>query len=158
MSAKLLVSHVEKMVKSLKIQVSKIQQLKRGIHIMRDEIHMQDEEHDFKMWLEEEGAYIRVHIPGNIIPDIAVIHKAWFEQYNKIYILFFNPKNVSFFGNKNRPKVLNTQEREKLEVYYEDLMEVHTSLVHKFDILHLRVESSREIDDEDIRHEEKLVI
>jgi len=157
MSAKLLVSHVEKSVKSLKVQISKIQQLRKGLHVMRDEIHMDEEEHDFEQWLAKEGSYIKEHIPGDIIPNIAALHKSWFEQYNKIYALYFT-ENSSWFGNKNKPKSLDSQEEEKLSIYYADLMEIHEMLLHKFDILHLRVESSHEIDDSDIDVSEKLII
>ena len=158
MSAKLLVGHVEDSIKSLKVQIAKVIQLKKGIHVMRDDIHMEDEEHDFERWLEAEGAYIREHIPGDIIPDIAALHAAWFTRYNKIYGLYFPKKGGSWFGNKNKPKRLDPQEEERLEIYYEDLMEVHERLLHKFDVLHLRVASSHEVDDADIIHNEKLVI
>ena len=158
MGAKLLVEHVEGSITSIKLQISKVIQLKKGIHVMRDEIHIEDEEHNFKRWLEEEGAYIRKHIPGNIIPDIVALHRAWFTEYHKIYDLYFPKEGGSWFGNKNKPKHLNPQEKERLEIYYEDLMEVHERLLHKFDILHLRVASSHEVDDADIIHNEKLVI
>ncbi len=156
MSSEILVKHVEKSIRALKIQMSKIQKLHNGLHVLREEIHMDEEEHGFEAWLENEGAYLRAHIPGDIVPNIAALHKAWFHEYNKIYQLFFH--KASWFGNKNQPNKLNLQELDKFAIYYDDLLEIHKSLVHKFEILLLRVSSSREVDDEDIVTQEKLVI
>ena len=158
MSVIILVEHLEKSMKKLKAQVSKVQQMRKGIHFMRDEIHMDEEEHDFEAWLEGEGDYLKAHIPGDIIPNISSLHRAWYQEYMKIFSLYFGESGRSWFGNKDRQKALNIQELEKLEIYYTDLMEFHELLLHKFDILKLRVSSSREIDDADIDTTKKLVI
>ena len=158
MSVKLLVDHVEKSVKTLKHQVSLLLQLQKGIQIMKDEIHMDEEEHGFERWLKEEGMYIKEHIPGDIIPDIALLHNAWFKGYHKVYDLYF-ANNSSWFGSKNSPKTLDMQEKEKMKLYLSDLLEIHEKLLHKFSILQLRVASSHEIDDEDIvETQEQLII
>ena len=62
MSVIILVEHLESSMKKLKVQVNKVQQMRKGIHFMRDEIHMDEEEHDFEAWLEGEGAYLKEHI------------------------------------------------------------------------------------------------
>lgn len=124
---------------------------------MKDEIHMDEEEHGFEHWLKEEGMYIKAHIPGDIIPNIESLHRAWFVEYHKIYDLYFSDHR-GWFGNKDRPKKLNEQEQEKLDIYIADLAEVHEMLLHKFSILLQRVSSSREIDDADISAQERLVI
>ena len=158
MSVDILVEHVERSMKTLKVQVNKVQQMRKGIHFMRDEIHMDEEEHDFEAWLEGEGAYLKAHIPGDIIPNISALHRAWYQEYMKIFSLYFSQSGRSWFGSKNRPKTLNKQELEKLEIYYADLMEYHSLLLHKFDILKLRVSSSREINDIQVQKTERLKI
>lgn len=155
MSVDILVEHLEKSMKKLKVQVSKVQQMRKGIHFMRDEIHMDEEEHDFEAWLEGEGAYLKIHIPGDIITNISSLHSAWYQEYMKIFSLFFDEGGRSWFANKNQPKVLDAQELEKLEIYYSDLMEFHELLLHKFDILKLRVSSSHEVDDTEIQQEDR---
>ncbi len=152
MSVIILVEHLESSMKKLKVQVSKIQQMRKGIHFMRDEIHMDEEEHDFEAWLEGEGAYLKEHIPGDIVTNISSLHRAWYQEYMKIFSLFFDESGRSWFGNKKQPKTLDAQELEKLEIYFTDLMEFHELLIHKFDVLKLRVSSSHEIDDAEIQH------
>jgi len=158
MSRDLLVKHVEKAVKSLKVQVTKVDRLKKGLHVMRDEIHMDDEESKFLTWMEGEGAYLKAHIPGDTIPNIASLHAAWFMHYTKIYNLYFDSKNRSWFKDKNLPKTLDEQDRERLIVYYADLLEVHEMLLRKFNILLQRVSSSRAVDDADIEVSERLAV
>jgi len=155
MSVDILVEHLEKFMKKLKVQVNKVQQMRKGIHFMRDEIHMDEEEHDFEAWLKGEGAYLKIHIPGDIITNISSLHVAWYQEYMKIFSLYFDVEGRSWFVNKNQPKILDIQEQEKLEIYYADLMEFHELLLHKFDILKLRVSSSHEVDDTEIQQVEK---
>ena len=155
MSVKILVEHIEKSMKKLKVQVSKVKQMRKGIHFLREEIHMDEEEHDFEAWLEGEGAYLKAHIPGDIVTNISLLHSAWYQEYMKIFALYFDESGRSWFGNKNEPKTLEPQELEKLEIYYMDLIEFHELLIHKFEILKLRVSSSHEIDDTEIRQKEE---
>ncbi len=158
MSTDVLVKHVDKAVKSLKGQVVKVEHLKKGLHIMRDEIHMDDEESKFLMWMESEGAYLKEHLPGDTIPDIASLHAAWFIHYKKIYELYFSGSGRSWFKDKNLPKKLDQQDKDRLVIYYADLMEVHKMLLKKFTILLQRVSSSRAVDDADVESCEKLTI
>jgi len=155
MSVKILVEHIEKSMKKLKVQVSKVKQMRKGIHFLREEIHMDEEEHDFEAWLEGEGTYLKAHIPGDIVTNISSLHRAWYQEYMKIFALYFDESGRSWFGNKNEPKTLEPQELEKLEIYYMDLIEFHELLIHKFEILKLRVSSSHEIDDTEIRQKEE---
>jgi len=158
MSRDILVQHVEKAVKSLKVQISKVERLKKGLHVMRDEIHMNDEESKFLAWMEGEGAYLKEHIHGDTIPNIAALHSAWFIHYKKIYDLYFGSNVRSWFKDKNLPKTLDEQDKERLVLYYDDLMEVHEMLLRQFSILLQRVSSSRAVDDADIESSEKLVM
>ena len=158
MSTDILVKHVEKAVKTLKVQVSKVERLKKGLHVKRDEIHMNDEESKFLAWMESEGAYLKEHIHGDTIPNIASLHAAWFIHYKKIYELYFNSKSHSWFKDKNLPKALDEQDKDRLVIYYADLMEVHEMLLKKFSILLQRVSSSRAVDDADIKSSEKIAV
>ncbi len=158
MSRDILLKHVEKTVKSLKVQMTKVEHLKKGLHVMRDEIHMDDEESKFLAWMEGEGAYLKEHLPGDTIPNIASLHAAWFIHYKKIYELYFAGGGRSWFKDKNLPKILDAQDKERLIVYYADLIEVHEMLLKKFAILLQRVSSSRAVDDADIESSEKLTI
>ena len=158
MSRDILIKHVEKAVKSLKVQVTKVERLKKGLHVNRDEIHMDEEESKFLAWMESEGAYLKERLPGDTIPNIASLHSAWFIHYKKVYELYFDSKSRSWFKDKNLPKVLDEQDKERLVIYYADLMEVHEMLLRKFSILLQRVSSSRAVDDADIESSEKLTI
>ena len=50
------------------------------------------------------------------------------------------------------------KEQSKVDIYYEELLEVNALLLHKLEILLQRVSSSRMIDDSDIVETTKLVV
>ena len=77
----------------------------------------------------------------------------------KRYTTFFTiPILGGWFSNKNSPKRLDMKEQSKVDIYYEELLEVNALLLHKLEILLQRVSSSRMIDDSDIVETTKLVV
>ena len=158
MSKEHLIGHVKKSIKAHKAQQKKLLFLKNGVDIKRSEMKLVDEESAFYQWMEGEGEYLKKHMTGSTVNDIQLLHKEWFEYHEKICNLFYDSVSRGWFSNKNSPKRLDMKEQSRVDIYYEELLEVNTLLLHKLDILLQRVGSSRMIDDRDIIETAKLVV
>ena len=158
MSKELLVEHVENSIKAHKAQQKKLLFLKNGVDIKRNEMRLGDEEFAFYQWMEGEGAYLKEHITGSTINDIQLLHKERFEYHEKICNIFYDSGSRAWFSNKNSPQRLEMKEQSRVDINYEELLEVNSLLLHKLEILLQRVSNSRMIDDSDIIETTKLVV
>ena len=87
-----------------------------------------------------------------------MLHKEWFVYHEKICNLFYDSGSRGWFSNKNSPKRLDMKEQSRVDIYYEELLEVNKLLLHKLEILLQRVSTSRMIDDRDIIETKKLFV
>jgi len=115
--------------------------LSEGIPLEGDPVPVGFRECAFGKWLYGDEAQVRRALGEAQYSEIETLHKAWHDEYNKIYDVYYKDGKKGFLGKLfgGRPK-LSELEREKAKNYCGDLKEITWSLTKKMEAIEKRVE------------------
>ncbi len=148
MSKPIILANIKKLSDAVLTQNRNVDHLRKGVSI--DESKMSTREDcSFLSWFREDGKYLKEYVHGSTLDEIASLYSDWFENYEKIYKLFYTQEKKGWFARKSKgPKKLNEMEKSKLDAYLHDIEGLHEPLLRKLEILSRRVEHNTSIDDE----------
>ncbi len=120
-------------------QLGYIQLLVKGVDIEESAIDKYPSDCLLGVWLNHEGEKLKPYCGSIIIEEIGSLLASWYEEYRKIYEIFFT-KKVGFFRKfLDQNIVISQLERDKAVLYVRDLEMISEQMLTRIDAVHRKI-------------------
>ena len=120
-------------------QLGYIQLLVKGVEIKESAIDRYQSDCLLGIWLENEGEKLKPYCGSIVIDEVRVLLASWYEEYRKIYEIFFT-KKVGFFRKFFDQDIMISQlERDKATLYVRDLEKISEQILTRIDTIHRKI-------------------
>ncbi len=120
-------------------QLGYIQLLVKGVEVEESAIDKYQSDCLLGVWLNSEGEKLKPYCGSIIIDEIRALLASWYEEYRKIYVIFFT-KKVGFFRKFfDQDIVISQLERDKAALYVRNLEEISEQLLTRIDAVHRKI-------------------
>ncbi len=120
-------------------QLNYIQLLVKGVEIDEAAIDMYQSDCLLGVWLNNEGEKLKPYCGSVIIDDIRLLLTSWYEEYRKIYDIYFT-KKVGFFAKFfDQDVVVSSLERDKAILYVRDLEKISEQMLKKINTVNRKI-------------------
>ncbi len=120
-------------------QLGYIQLLVKGVEIKESAIDRYQSDCLLGIWLENEGEKLKPYCGSIVIDEVRVLLASWYEEYRKIYEIFFT-KKVGFFRKFFDQDIMISQlERDKATLYVRDLEKISEQMLTRIDTIHRKI-------------------
>jgi len=120
-------------------QLNYIQLLVKGVEIDETAIDKYPADCLLGIWLNNEGEKLKPYCGSVIIDEIRALLVSWYEEYRKIYDIYFTKKAGFLARFLEKDVVVSPMERDRAMVYIQDLETISDRMLKKIDTVNRKI-------------------
>ncbi len=120
-------------------QLNYIQLLVKGVEIEEVAIDKYPSDCLLGVWLNNEGEKLKPYCGSVVIDEIRALLASWYEEYRKIYDIYFTKKAGFFARFFDQDVVITPLERDKALLYVRNLEDISAQLLKKIDAVNRKI-------------------
>ncbi len=120
-------------------QLGYIQLLVKGVEIEESAIDKYQSDCLLGVWINNEGEKLKPYCGSIVIDEIQTLLTSWYEEYHKIYEIFFTKKVGFFRAFLGQDVIISQLERDKATLYVRDLEKISEQMLTRMDAVQRKI-------------------